>query len=171
MAWASKEARNEYQKVYRLAKGIKPRKRRVAPPCPVCGSPVPQSNRRYCSGDCLRKDTRDRWVQAWLAGEFNPPHGGEGRVPDYIRRWWFETYGEQCGECGWARRRRIDGRIPLTWDHIDGDCSNNRRSNLRLVCPSCHALTDTYGSFNKQSRRKRWGLHNGRTKPIRPSET
>lgn len=45
------------------------------------------------------------------------------------------------------------------------DCSNNRRGNLRLLCPSCHALTDTYGSFNKESRRKRWGLHNGRTKP------
>jgi len=57
----------------------------------------------------------------------------------------------------------------LTWDHVDGDCSNSRRENLRLVCPNCHALTDTYGSLNYQnSRRKRWGLHNWRTK--RPYE-
>jgi len=157
MAWRSREARNEYQRAYRIAKGMQPRIAYVGPPCAVCGDAVPQHNRRYCSSACQTEDTQERWVSAWLAGEFNPPHSGEGRVPDYIKRWWFATYGEQCEECGWAKRRRIDGRIPLTWDHIDGDCSNNRRDNLRLLCPSCHALTDTYGSFNKVSRRKRWG--------------
>lgn len=165
MAWANKEVRNNYQRRYRITKGIQPRAPYVAPPCALCGAPVPRSNRRYCSAACLYKDTRERWIAAWLAGEFNPPHGGEGKVPDYIKRWWFATYGEQCVACGWATRRPRDGRIPRTWDHIDGDCSNNRRDNLRLLCPSCHALTDTYGSFNKLSRRKRCGLHNGRTKP------
>ncbi len=169
MAWASKEVRNAYQEAYRRAKGIKPRRVRAAPACPVCSRPIPPSNRRYCSGACLKKDTEERWIEAWLRGEFNPPHSGEGRVPEYIRRWWLTTYGEQCAECGWAKRRRIDGRIPLTWDHVDGDCSNNHRENLRLLCPSCHALTDTYGSLNKRSRRKRWGLHNGPTRPLSDS--
>jgi hypothetical protein len=168
MAWISKEARNTYQLAYRRARGVKPKMLRVPPSCPVCGRPVPQSNRRHCASACLWKDTRDRWVEAWLAGDFKPPHAGEGRVPEYIKRWWFATHGEQCVECGWAKRRPKDGRIPLTWDHIDGDCSNNRHDNLRLLCPSCQALTDTYGSFNKVSKRKRWGLHNGRTKPLDP---
>jgi hypothetical protein len=35
--------------------------------------------------------------------------------------------------CGWRGRRPKDGRIPRTWDHIDGDCSNNRFENLRLL--------------------------------------
>ena len=51
----------------------------------------------------------------------------------------------------------MDGRIPLTWDHMDGDCTNNRRQNLRLLCPKCQALTDTYGSLNVRSRRTRLG--------------
>ena len=163
MAWRSKELRNQYQRAYRIARGVQPRISYVGPPCEVCGAPVPRSNRRYCSRACLWKDTRERWVSAWLSGVFNPPHRGEGAVPEYIKRYWWATYGEQCVQCGWAERRRKDGRIPLTWDHIDGDCSNNRFSNLRLLCPNCHALTDTYGSLNKISRRKRWGIHNGRT--------
>jgi hypothetical protein len=126
---------------------------------------VPPSNRRYCSQGCQFAGTQQRQIEAWLAGDSNPPHAGEGRIPDYLKRWWLATYGEKCGQCGWAVRRRADGRIPLTWDHVDGDCSNNRFGNIRLLCPNCHALTDTYGSLNKSSRRKRWGLHNGRAKP------
>ena len=163
MAWASKEARNAYQEIYRRAKGIQPRRRRIPPLCPVCDGPVPASNRRYCSRDCQFAGTQQLQIDAWLGGHFNPPHAGEGRIPDYIKRWWLNTFGEQCVGCGWAKRREADGRIPLTWDHVDGDCSNNRRENLRLLCPNCHALTSTYGSLNKVSRRKRWGLHNGRT--------
>ena len=157
MAWASKEKRNEYQRSYRIAKGIRPRLAYVAPPCVVCGAAVPQSNRRYCSHECYFADSEQRLIDSWLAGEFNPPHAGEGRIPEYIKRWWLATHRERCFICGWAERRKADGRIPLTWDHVDGDCSNNRFGNLRLLCPNCHALTDTYGSLNKTSRRKRWG--------------
>lgn len=34
--------------------------------------------------------------------------------------------------------------IPLELDHIDGCHSNNVLSNLRLLCPNCHAKTPTY---------------------------
>jgi hypothetical protein len=40
------------------------------------------------------------------------------------------------------------GPIPLQLDHIDGDRTNNRLTNLRLLCPNCHALTDTYCGRN-----------------------
>jgi hypothetical protein len=34
--------------------------------------------------------------------------------------------------------------VPLELDHINGDVTDNRVENLRILCPNCHALTKTY---------------------------
>jgi hypothetical protein len=44
----------------------------------------------------------------------------------------------------------LTGLIPLELDHINGDNTNNELSNLRLLCPNCHALTPTYRGKNKK---------------------
>lgn len=40
--------------------------------------------------------------------------------------------------------------IPLELDHISGDNKDNSLSNLRLLCPNCHAQTPTYRGKNKR---------------------
>lgn len=50
---------------------------------------------------------------------------------------------EGCGHTQWEGQP-----IPLELDHIDGDRTNNRLENLRLLCPNCHALTPTYRGRN-----------------------
>lgn len=37
---------------------------------------------------------------------------------------------------------------PLELDHIDGDRYNNNLNNIRLICPNCHAQTETYRGKN-----------------------
>ena len=96
---------------------------------------------------------------AFLSGALNPGDGsGLGRVPKWVRVWWVARYGEQCAICGWADRHPVTGRIPLEFDHIDGDCSNNRHANLRLLCPNHHALSENNGVLNagKSKRRRKW---------------
>ena len=34
--------------------------------------------------------------------------------------------------------------IPLELHHVNGNNSDNSLSNLMLLCPNCHALTDNY---------------------------
>lgn len=55
----------------------------------------------------------------------------------------------QCAECGndgtWKGKP-----LALQIDHINGNKYDNRKENLRFLCPNCHSQTDTFGSKNIQ---------------------
>jgi hypothetical protein len=52
---------------------------------------------------------------------------------------------ERCHNTEWLGRP-----IPLELHHINGDRTNNALSNIELVCPNCHALTDNYRGSKKK---------------------
>lgn len=53
---------------------------------------------------------------------------------------------EQC-DCG-LKTEWNGKKLVLQVDHIDGDFSNNRKENLRFLCPNCHSQTETFGTKN-----------------------
>ena len=52
---------------------------------------------------------------------------------------------ECCGLTEW-----IGNPIPLEIHHKDGDRSHNELSNFELLCPNCHAFTDSYRGKNSR---------------------
>ena len=45
---------------------------------------------------------------------------------------------EECCSCGYCTRRVSDYTVPLLLDWIDGDRTNHKRENLRLLCYNCY---------------------------------
>ena len=61
---------------------------------------------------------------------------------------------QECEICNWSKMSS-DGRIPLELDHINGDRTDNRLENLRILCPNCHSLQPTHRGLNKAKRQAR----------------
>lgn len=49
-----------------------------------------------------------------------------------------------CAFCGINEWRNAP--LSLHLDHINGDPTDHRLDNLRLLCPNCHSQTPTFGS-------------------------
>lgn len=50
--------------------------------------------------------------------------------------------GHKCEGC--QNTQWMKEPIPIELHHTDGDRTNNSEENLQLLCPNCHALTDTW---------------------------
>jgi hypothetical protein len=66
--------------------------------------------------------------------------------------------GNVCSICGlsplWNGKELV-----FILDHIDGHASNNKRDNLRCICPNCDSQLDTYKSKNKCGERSYYRYH------------
>ena len=53
---------------------------------------------------------------------------------------------ERCGKEKW-----LNEKIPLELHHVNRNRFDNRISNLELLCPNCHSLTDNYSGRRTKS--------------------
>jgi hypothetical protein len=74
---------------------------------------------------------------------------------DSIRKYLIEECGNKCSirECN-VHDTWLNQDIVLIVDHINGDASDNRFCNVRLMCPNCGSQTNTFSGRNRGYGRK-----------------
>jgi len=60
-----------------------------------------------------------------------------------LKEGYKEPRCESCGLTTWMNKP-----IPLELHHIDGNHHNNTFDNFQLLCPNCHAQTDSWRGRN-----------------------
>jgi hypothetical protein len=123
--------------------------------CIQCQKPTQRDFYKYCSNACQQRKQHDKFITDWKKGLVSGVIGINVRaLSKHLVRFLIETQGEICSSCGWKTKHSITGRVPLEVDHKDGDSENSKESNLRLLCPNCHALTSNFRNLNKGKGRK-----------------
>jgi hypothetical protein len=120
--------------------------------CQTCSTEfkfkIGSSTGKYCSLICTKTGQAKERRQNFLEGKM-------------VNRGWMKNHmvdihGWQCMCC--KHKEWMGVPIPLELDHIDGNAGNNHPDNLRLLCPTCHALTPTHKAKNKGNGRGSRGL-------------
>ncbi|MER6850028.1 HNH endonuclease signature motif containing protein [Streptomyces flaveolus] len=95
-----------------------------------------------------QRDNRRRRTAEEILVEESSAHAK--RVPgSRLKRAMLELGTEErCTLCG-IEPMWLGEPLPLEVDHIDGNWRNNRMENLRMLCPNCHAATDSYRGRGK----------------------
>ena len=123
------------------------RKRKIILFCLRCNQELDnKTQKQFCSISCAALQQSDQKVIS-----------GNASVKA-LKRFLLAKRGHQCEVC--KNTEWQDQPIPLDMDHINGNSTNNDMTNLRLICPNCHAQTPTYKNKNKGNgrayRRKRY---------------
>ena len=140
---------------YPVGRGSSPRGSTMKT-CEVCGKPVSSKRFTYCSVSCFQKVKYLDNVARWLRGELTGIRGQRSfALCEYVRKYMLEKHNYACEKCGWNERHPVTGEVPLEVHHRDGNFFNTVEDNLELLCPNCHALTETYRARNKGNGRAR----------------
>jgi len=115
--------------------------------CLNCGKECHRVKAIYCSAQCRNDYIYDRYIKEWLEGknDGSKKSGKAGIYPSgHVMRYLLEQSKEACEICGWNKKHSVSKRTLVQTHHIDGNRENNKRDNLKVLCPNCHSLTTTW---------------------------
>jgi hypothetical protein len=141
------------------SRSVQKQDRQIISTCCECGRAFRAANKnvKFCSAKCSSTNRHKEAYQDFL--ENNEKYCRGNYTPKAFKNEFLKEQGNICLICG---SPPMHNNKPLTFvlDHIDGDASNNKRTNLRMICPNCDSQLDTFKSKNKHStRRDYWREH------------
>lgn len=127
--------------------------------CEYCGKEFNTKNpkAKCCSNECSHAKLHDDAYKDFL--ENNEKYCKGNYTPKWFKKEFLKEQNNVCAICG-CKPEHNGKPLVFVLDHIDGDASNNKRENLRMICPNCDSQLDTFKSKNKNStRRNYWKEH------------
>ena len=115
--------------------------------------------KKFCDNKCQKEFERKlkfQKIEEQGFFPFNPRINETDRKT--VRQYLIAKFGHKCSICNLSEWQGQP--IPLVADHIDGDTTNHKIENFRLVCENCNALLPTYKSKNKHGRAWRKKYYN-----------
>lgn len=117
--------------------------------CLNCENIVGRNSTKYCSHKCRVEYIWKQWcleveTLGFFEGYTASDSGGPASKP---KRYILQKQNNKCSICGidsWQGKP-----VPFVLDHINGDSTNWRIENMRVVCRNCDGQLDTYCGRNR----------------------
>lgn len=127
--------------------------------CLNCGKEYekyPSSDGKFCSNKCCAEYRHKEKYKKIVDGDESIMRANYS--PSKFRDFILKEQDYKCAICGCGCEHN---NKPLVFiiDHINGDASNNKRDNLRAICPNCDSQLETFKSKNKNGSRHYYRYH------------
>lgn len=114
--------------------------------CLNCGKDIRgQHASKYCSIKCQHEFQLKEKYNNYLNNQ--EEFIGKEITYQWLKKIILEEQEHKCSICGMGDRWNGE-ELHFILDHIDGDATNNKRDNLRLICPNCDSQLPTYKARN-----------------------
>lgn len=101
----------------------------------------------FCSTGCSIEYKNKIRIEEWKYKNKNVKD-----LKGVLRIFILKEKNNKCEACGFEGYNKKTGNSILQLHHKDANHENNTYKNIKVLCPNCHAMTETFGALNKENK-------------------